>query len=86
MAKELPDLELFNMYNLVKDKPLWIGGQNDYESIRDKIVFNFKNGSFCLAFAFGQDRINSIFYTAYGSNAGDIKVQHGWWAWILIDK
>ena len=86
MAKELPDLGLFNMYNLVKDKPLWIGGQNDYESIRDKIVFNFKNGSFCLAFAFGQDRINSIFYTAYGSNVGDIKVQHGWWAWILIDK
>lgn len=86
MAKDLTDLELFNIHNLVKNKTLWIGGANDYETIRDKIVFNYKNGSFCLAFTFGQDRMNSIFYTAYGSNAGDINVQHGWWAWILIDK
>ncbi|MBW1241743.1 MAG: hypothetical protein EIB84_02505 [Spiroplasma poulsonii] len=86
IGKNLPDIELFNLHNLVKDKSLWIGGPNDYEPTRDKIVFNYKNASFCLAFTFGQDRMNSIFYTEYGSNAGDINVQHGWWAWILIDK
>lgn len=36
-------------------------GPNDYEPTRDKIVFNYKNASFCLAFTFGQDRMNSIF-------------------------
>lgn len=86
IAENLNDIELFNMHNLVKDKALWIGGANDYNVIQNKIVFNYRNGSFCLAFTFGQNRMDSIYYTAYGSNAGDIKVKHGWWAWILIDE
>ncbi|KAI92925.1 hypothetical protein [Spiroplasma melliferum] len=85
IAHNLPDLKLFNLYNLVKDKAVWIGN-NNYEVIQNRIVFNYYRGSFCLAFTFGLNRTNSIFYAAYGSNGGDIDVKYGWWAWILIDK
>ncbi|WP_425380095.1 hypothetical protein [Spiroplasma endosymbiont of Stenodema calcarata] len=86
IAENLNDIELFNMHNLAKDKALWIGGANDYNVIQNKIVFNYRNGSFCLAFTFGQNRMDSIYYTAYGSNGGGIKAKYCWWAWILIDE
>ncbi|MFX4056963.1 MAG: hypothetical protein EHV01_001310 [Spiroplasma sp. hy2] len=71
---------------MVKDKAVWVGNNNNYQTVRNRIVFNYYWGSFCLVFTFGLNRTNSIFYAVYGSNGGDIDVNHGWWAWILIDK
>ncbi len=40
-VENLPDLKLFNAYNLVKDKAVWVGNNNNYKTVRNRIVLNY---------------------------------------------